>query len=1567
MIKSPISHFQFQQFDFSSYLAYKREGFVGREWFFSELENIFETDRGTAGVLITGEPGSGKSALMSQLVCSPYSSLLIHQNIIGYHVCEYSEKGKRDGARFVRNLVDQIAARLPGYSEHVIRNEQMRRELDTLCQQDVTGCFFTSILGPLRELKPPGGLRYIVIDALDECLESDKTSEIIEILSSKILHFPKWLKVILTSRNLTQVTGELPQVVRRKPLYANDDRNVKDIRLYVSRFISQNSFFVDRLKIAMNFKSRTYDMKIFLDEVVSRAEGNFLFVKMTLQYMNDTDGVVDPKSLPTSLFDLYNIFFKRQFGKGGFGPFWERAVLGSLFEVLLAVCSPLQLNDVEEILRSEYEAEDVSQLIEQASCFLRFGRDGTVRIYHQSFAEWLVNQAALVHINETRAHRNIANFLLHRIRERDMNVTFGEVIELCMHILAGNTLGMHGNAIDLLNISEMRDSRTSQSILHHLAIKPSQYQPVLDFFLQKFRIVDILDERKKTPAFYAASEGLVANLRSFIDRGADISSFLEGFRELDPFLNVVRNTSIEEFSLIHAAAAKGHRDVVELLIKSNVSFYKSSKNYPTPLYLAAGNGHLEVLRLFYDYGAKFNVITLHHAAARNHLDVVEFLLTTVGVRDSCIQCTCKPEQFSKYVHLHFCETALHAAVSRGYMDIVKILLLFGNESLECKHHSGKTVLMDAVERNDIEMVDLLLENGANVTAQCGSKISKKSRNEMCSLSSKYKQDLLYTVYCTEDSCECGNAAIHVSAKYGLWKVAEKLVSKQVFDLTNLTNCDNEYALAVAISHGHTHFLYHTNETYKRHGHHLVDSAIVQGAVTRFSDSAVKHILDYPINYIYEHTWELLLLSVTHWTPYDRYRWGLVWPYICPEVYEDEDFSLVECIERLSKKSLAIIRLLTESYKSFKEKSFFLNKKDDKGRTLLHHAARSGFDDAVKYLVQIGANTQIKDEDGESPLTFALTRVFKNSFPNHNAWYRCYTTNDDELGSCYTTNYDEIVRYLIWSGRTTFPKCDDSSASLLKQIIQKQMPLSLYELLKAGVDMNCTENESVSRPFLKHLRLGGRQLSEVFQIFEVDISLECGTTFTSSELHLISYLAVPDDLGNFFKPLIKDRSPLQKMFERHPDGVGILEKCYDIEGYLPLHRAVQGGNLNAIKWFKSVGVNTQLKTRRGLTALGLSMLYLSDISQAELIASIKSTPYSWRRSEHQVPLTVSNYRTEVFEELLRTFFNATPESEFPCGASLEGLSPLHIAAVKGISVLRYVHRKASEKFPNLPLNCTNKHQLDPVYVAHFYESLLNEGLIDKYSKDSDVNFEQETKTSKKVDSKTNNKIKNGSRSDRTNVNGNDSRDSMPLVQYPDREMEYYMAFKYLYRPPCSKYTDEHLHMDIPKDIRISDCPGYHDKISVPKEETVPDVDFTECSKIQVRHNYYLPLCEREISQNHIRKYPCPTMTRRLRRWFMSHDHQRRNRQISQFVAKRLGWDDVPEVKDIKNRWPLFFLHNMVLNKYESWEYLTILNEALEVADVRFYSRNEPLDVILNTPIQLNITIEYKSDKDPESTN
>lgn len=92
---------------------------------------------------------------------------------------------------------------------------------------------------------------------------------------------------------------------------------------------------------------------------------------------------------------------------------------------------------------------------------------------------------------------------------------------------------------------------------------------------------------------------IMITLQACIDSGADLSSFLIAFEEVDSVYVISRNTGIEDFSLIYVAAANGHTLVVKRLTEHNVSFTDASKFYPTPLHLAAGNGHLDVVKLFY--------------------------------------------------------------------------------------------------------------------------------------------------------------------------------------------------------------------------------------------------------------------------------------------------------------------------------------------------------------------------------------------------------------------------------------------------------------------------------------------------------------------------------------------------------------------------------------------------------------------------------------------------------------------------------------------------------------------------------------------------------------------------------------------------------------------------------------------------------------------------------------------------------------------------------------------------------------------------------------------------------
>ena len=609
-----------------------------------------------------------------------------------------------------------------------------------------------------------------------------------------------------------------------------------------------------------------------------------------------------------------------------------------------------------------------------------------------------------------------------------------------------------------------------------------------------------------------------------------------------------------------------------------------------------------------------------------------------------------------------------------------------------------------------------------------------------------------------------------------------------------------------------------------------------------------------------------------------------------------------------------------------DKYLLLNEQDVNGNTPLHVAAVSGRERVVKYLVGLGANITIKNKYGQTPLLSALLTV-----PIYLIWKRdvgqhCYTTVDGLFRFCETTVRDKIISYLIWLQKSNISKCDNDSAFLLNAAIELRKPLSLYALLKTGVDLKCQKINESSSPFLQHIRQGGREISEVLKIFEVNVSAHCGDLFALSALHLVSYVSVSHDFGNFFEPSRnKKHSPFQRLIDSHPRGVPILDECYDAEGYLPIHRAVQGGNLVAIKWFKTVGVNMHLKTKTGLTALDISILYL-DVNNGELDAPSKIFLYL-----KQINLPVSlhstlKYRKDILNELLQTVFRTIPNSKFQCGPTLEELSLLHVAAVKGMAVLKYVHKKILEFFPDLPINCVNKHQLDPVYLAQFYDSVRNEGFIDdehdilRSLKDKVINY--------------------GKKKDKVNnINLEFGRGRVPPAQYPNRESEYFMVFHYLYLPRLSQLPDlnDVFNSSI---VPVSDCPDYYDNDAFRKVDNENFSPATRCSKMLL---YLLELSCEQVTYN------CQLVLESLQLQYTL--RRRPNHQLSQFILKRLGWNDGSPVKDINKRWPLYFLHKKYLKEYKAYEYLEVLNEALEVADVRFYSRlsDDMKRIMVTSPI------------------
>ena len=775
--------------------------------------------------------------------------------------------------------------------------------------------------------------------------------------------------------------------------------------------------------------------------------------------------------------------------------------------------------------------------------------------------------------------------------------------ELFAHFLHGKKT-THSNLRRLrsLKVSEIRDYR-NRGMLHDLASKRNTTELLVEF-VKQFNSVDILDDEGLTPAMYAVAVGNYENLKFFIDN-----------KNLG-YLFKCKGCSPEEskiFTLTPISAHEEYFDIIDLLIQRGANIEITDKYGWKHLYLAAMTDHSKTVKLFITKRAQPDEVSLHHAAAGNHTEIVQLFLDA-GIRDECLPC--KSESKSWYdtninnFHICLCETALYAAVSRNNLGMTKLILQYGNTSVNCRHGSGRTALMEAFSQKNIQVVELLINAGADINAEC------KSPSLPFAYDCYDDYDSLYSDYCSKQPVRDGNRVTDFSFANGLWKVMTPFISKEKLN----TSSDNARCnpATVAVIHDQVDFI---NATCG----YRVDSipnieTVLRYVVVCHSVKTHEHLLYSEdvskFTTVYEDRKTLLhfaiLGSVKSQTKVYITQSCPSSSCICPKITHAY---IVE------EKRLETVMLLTKVLISD------INKQDKYGRTALHYATVQVLPEIVKCLISKEADCSVKDQRGDTALEYALR---ERPYVGTEIFLPCRSTGDRVFEVCQSTVFDELVSYLLKN--QTITECNGRAKTLLNGLLYHRLPLSLYSLFKSGLDVNCGFEH-----FIRYLkeevfivrRRDGDDLLEIFKIFQIDVQVVCGMSFGQSMLHLMSYM------GKYSQYFF----PLQRFIANHPKGVEMLNECYDKEGYLPIHRAVQGGNTFAFSWFKKISVDITRKTKSGFIILVLAIRCLFD------------------HHDYSISKFRENY---IFRQILKiTKEKNLTHAFFQCNSDI---SPLHVAAV-----------------------------------------------------------------------------------------------------------------------------------------------------------------------------------------------------------------------------------------------------------------------------------------------------------------
>jgi WD40 repeat protein len=370
---------QLDPWDFASFLYAKRQDFCGRQWLFDRIDAWRTACGRERALLIKGDPGTGKSAIVAELV---------HRNpcgqVLAYHCCQWDVLETRQPWRFVRSIAAMIASKHDDYAA-LLQEPSVQEALgEASCKSDPGSAFEKGVLNPLQHLHAPAdGPRYLLIDALDESLLVEPgTPTIVGLLESRLDRLPPWLRIVATTRKEVAVLSRL-KGLSAEELDAQSAENLTDVRALITARLNSPNLAE---KLAESHLSEAAVAGLLCE----KSQGNFLYVQQTLDGIERGLHAMDKlDALPPGLEGVYLQRFGAQF------PDAERfATCRRVLDAIVAAREPLAKDELARATGLDAE-EELPAVLKWLSAYVPSRPDaGDVpryAAYHKSLVDWLTD------------------------------------------------------------------------------------------------------------------------------------------------------------------------------------------------------------------------------------------------------------------------------------------------------------------------------------------------------------------------------------------------------------------------------------------------------------------------------------------------------------------------------------------------------------------------------------------------------------------------------------------------------------------------------------------------------------------------------------------------------------------------------------------------------------------------------------------------------------------------------------------------------------------------------------------------------------------------------------------------------------------------------------------------------------------------------------------------------------------------------------------------------------------------------------------------------------------------